>query len=131
MCFPSFCFFCFCFSYTSALLCFPSITTYQQASSLTRLKLWPSSKTGIDPTVNLISAILCRAFSFTALHSAKQTWLFRGVVYHFRERNSYSTQRKLRDKTHSQNKKDMLKNVLMLCLNLTGLRFQCSTGTDI
>lgn len=35
----------------------------------------------IDPTVNLISMNLCRAFSFTALHKAKQTWLFLSVVY--------------------------------------------------
>lgn len=45
---------------------------------------------GIDPTVNLISTILCRAFSFTALHSAKQTWLFHGVVY--RSENETVTQ---------------------------------------
>lgn len=37
----------------------------------------------IDPIVNLISMILCRAFSFTALHNAKQTWLFHAVVYQF------------------------------------------------
>lgn len=51
---------------------------------------WPSSlhshptlallQMRIDPSANLISTILSRAFSFTALHSATQTRLSHGVV---------------------------------------------------
>lgn len=57
----------------------------------------------IDPTVNLISMILCRAFSFTALHSAKQTWLFQSTLY--RSDNATLSKRKLQCKTLSSKTK--------------------------
>lgn len=68
----------------------------------------------IDPAVNLISMILCRAFSFTALHRAKQTWLFHT------ERSPCSRQ----DKTTC-----WCKNVLKE--NMTGIRLHYKMASDI
>lgn len=88
---------------------------YQQATSLTLPQTLALFQMRIDPTVNLISMNLCRAFSFTALYSAKQTWLFHSMAYH----SENETLSRLRESCnvrppYYQNQKDMLKNVLML-----------------
>lgn len=96
VCFPSFCFF-FLFSYISTSLL--SIHHVQSAASLSHSpQTLALLQMRIDPTVNLISMILYRAFSFTALHSAKKTWMFQSVLHPtmaLRKWNTFSFQTKL------------------------------------
>lgn len=78
MCFPTFC---SSPRHTSALLSPPSIMNHQRPSSLHSHQTLALLQMRIDPSANLISTILSRAFSFTALHSATQTRLSHGVVW--------------------------------------------------
>lgn len=128
VCFPSFCFFFLLLIVSTSLL---SIHHDQSAGFLSRLPhtLAPLQMR-IDPTVNLISMILCRAFSFTALHSAKQTWLLHDVyrlsligIKHFVK---FEESRNIKP-TYYHKQKSMLKNVhLNLTQHLSGLRFLCN-----
>lgn len=134
--FPSFCFF---FSYISTSLL--SIHHVQSAGSLSHSpQTLALLQMRIDPTVNLISMILCRAFSFTASHSAKQTWLFQTALpYRYgtqKMKHSHSREScKVKGTDYQERRKDMLKHVLVLYCNQTGhqigFRFQYNKGRDI
>lgn len=68
---------------------------HQRPSSLHSHQTLALLQMRIDPAANLISAILSRAFSFTALHSATQTRFYGGEVAS--EKNIFDQREKSRE----------------------------------